>query len=364
MHPRRPAWIFTALVLLGSYCIFSVLLKRRPLYKGVPTYSASWFFLHPTPTCETKCKQAQQRGLAVNVVIEPPNWPVQRLKIRAMAAFLSLFLLQHCWWGLCSPDHRLSTAMKAHCIYYLALNSSGRSWWEKTCRKLSNLHIPESARFHWWVNSTFTEGTKEKQFWKQTDFFSGIATHFTRRFCRVKPNSQSDIVNIKVSAKPAPSESSMPSSHTHIWQLQQPNPFSCARACWSCRFRPALWEGAPSPSGSHLPRTHYPKSSRGVQFLAQTWEQEGALQDVRVPAHVLQRNTKAAQTRDFFPTPPKKTLAWYFLLKLDMNSISLLRDGVREGRICASHHPSHFISFSKGKKGKKKVNEKESGIAW
>lgn len=130
--------------------------------------------------------------------------------------------------------------------------------------------------------------------------------------------------------------------------------------CWSCRSRPALREGAPSPPGSRLPRTRYPKSSRRVRFLARTWEQEGALRDVRVPAHVLQRDTRAAQTREpNFPTP-KIPLERCFPLQLAMNSISLPRVGVRGERIChalpLSQDHSSFFS-SKRKKGR------EPGIA-
>lgn len=123
-------------------------------------------------------------------------------------------------------------------------------------------------------------------------------------------------------------------SCTHICQLQQQNQISCSWACWSCRFRPALREGAPSPSGSWLPRTHYPKYSCGAWFLARTWEQEGALWDVQVPSHVLQRNTRAAQTREqIFPTP-KKPLLQCFHLKLTVNSISWPALGIRWERIC------------------------------
>lgn len=133
-------------------------------------------------------------------------------------------------------------------------------------------------------------------------------------------------------------------SCTHICQLQQQNQISCSWACWSCRFRPALWEGAPSPSGSRLPRTHYPKYSCGAWFLARTWEQEGALWDVQVPSHVLQRNTRAAQTREqIFPTPKKAPIVVFsFETRSKFNFLASIRD--KMGEDLSSRGALHYLS--------------------
>jgi len=61
------------------------------------------------------------------------------------------------------------------------------------------------------------------------------------------------------------------------------------------------------------------------------WEQEGALRDVRVPAHVPQSNTRVAQTREkIFPTP-KKVPSTVLILKLAISSIFLPRGGGKKG---------------------------------
>lgn len=169
MASRRPAWIFTGSAWFGPSHISSVLLKRRPLYKEVPTNSASRCFLHPTLTCEMKCKQSQQRGPAANVIIwaaqlinpGPKNEGDGCFSLPFYSASLAMQVLQtklqskHCH---ASPLHLLP------CIDFPEQKLMRKE--KKTCRELANLHISESVRLHWWVNSAFTDGTKEKQIWK------------------------------------------------------------------------------------------------------------------------------------------------------------------------------------------------------
>lgn len=142
----------------------------------------------------------------------------------------------------------------------------------------------------------------------------GERQHVTYGFCRVKPNSWSDFVLGKVSVKTAPSESSAvilahisanSSNKTRFRALGRVGAADSGRLCER--------ELHPPPS-SRLPRTHYPKSSCGARFLARTWEQEGALWDVQVPSHVLQRNTRAAQIREqIFSHPPKSPYHGVFI---------------------------------------------------
>lgn len=102
------------------------------------------------------------------------------------------------------------------------------------------------------------------------------------------------------------------------------------------------------------------------------WEQEGALRDVQVSAHILQRETKTTQTcKQIFPTP-QNPLRGVFIWNSSWISISFhfQEVGMRGERIChAWVVPTVYLTdsslFSMGNnKKKKKKCWKEARTPW
>lgn len=232
---------------------------------------------------------------------------------------------------------------------------------KKTCRELANVHVSESVRLQWWANSAFTDGTKEKQTWKQTNFSWGKATHFTYRFCRVKPNSKSDFVISKVSVKTESSALIL----THISANSSDKPSFRALGRVGAADSARLCERELHPPLAPVFPGHV---IRNPPAESDSWHRHGNRKEScemfgSQPTSCKETPRLPRQGSRFFPTP-KKPLAWCFHLKLAVNSISLPRGGGKRGedlsRKSAPHYPSHrFLHPSFSQKEKKTGKNQE-----